>query len=128
VDWTLHEDWDIEQRPREERNKHIKERLLAGKNVCYRSSGNSLWPTVKSGDLCEFEPIKAASADDSKLMDIVFCEVQPGDRFYAHLFLRKETNDHSGKTRFIIGNKSGYENGWCFLEHIYGRLRLAGWR
>ena len=24
--------------------------------------------------------------------------------------------------RYVIGNASGHQNGWCHIEHIYGRL------
>jgi hypothetical protein len=68
--------------------------------------------------------------------DIVFCEVQPNDRFYAHLVLRKEWHRErlagmsaswaecaiGGEWYFTIGNIEGRENGWCRIEHIYGRL------
>ena len=83
LDWTLNEDWDKEFKLRWFRNVQIKEQLQRGEHVCYRSSGNSMWPTVKSGDLCEFAPFPpAASAEHIKVGDIVFCEVQPGNRFF----------------------------------------------
>jgi len=127
VDWTLNEDWGIEHKLRWERNVMIKENLQKGLNVCYRSSGNSMWPTVKSGDLCEFAPFPAAaSAEDIQVKDIVFCEVQPGDRFYAHFVLRKDYDEYRGEYYCTIGNKDGRENGWAYMETIYGRLVYAG--
>ena len=81
---------------RQERNLLIKQQLQRGEHVCYRSSGNSMWPTVKSGDLREFAPFpKAASAEDIKVRDIVFCEVQPKKLFYAHFVLEKSTTKNA---------------------------------
>ena len=84
VDWTLcPDDYEKELRLREVRNEMIKNELLLGRPVIYRSSGWSLWPKVWSNDQCTFEPV--TSADDVNEKDIVFCQVQPGDRFYGHL-------------------------------------------
>ena len=84
MDWTLWpSDWAKELRLRDDRNVRIKEQLQDGKPVIYRSSGWSLYPRVHSNDLCTYEPVK--SADDVQLDDIVFCQVQPGNRFYAHV-------------------------------------------
>ena len=84
VDWTLApHDWNLEQRLRGVRNRLIKEELLKHKPVIYRSSGGSLYPRVSSGDQCTSHPVTAPS--DVEENDIVFCEVQPGDRLYGHL-------------------------------------------
>ena len=108
----------------------IKAMLLEGRSVQYKSTGNSLWPWVHSGDCCIFEPV----FDCGTLIaehDVVFCEVQPGDRFFAHKRLRVEYEDESSSSaasaqtprrKFYIGNMSKHENGWCYDEHIYGRL------
>jgi hypothetical protein len=124
VDWTLcPEDWGKELRLRKCRNEMIKGKLLAGRSVCYRSSGWSLYPRVYSNDLTTYEPV--TSAYQVQVDDIVFCEVQPGDRFYAHLVKRKEwvwTEAGGGEWYFTISNAQGRENGWCHIEHIYGRL------
>ena len=120
VDWTLHHDWDIEMKRRQERNVLIKEQLQCGSPVCYHSSGWSLYPRVHSGDCCTFQPVN--SVDQVQEDDIVFCEVQPGDRFYGHLVKRKEWNAKLEKWVFTISNMKGRENGWCYMEHIYGRL------
>jgi len=101
----------------------IKAELQAGHNVCYRSSGWSLFPLVSSNDMTTFEPL--TSADEIHEKDIVFCEVQPGSRFYAHLVKRKEwhpTRDGGGAWYYTISNYAGRENGWCRIEHMYGRL------
>ena len=104
--------------------------LLNKQSVKFRSSGNSLWPRVWSGDCCMYEPIE----DHNRLAvgDIVFCQVQEGDRYFAHKILRigeyqlSEAESYQFgvvyKRVFIIGNQSGWENGWCFDEHIYGLL------
>ena len=118
VDWTLHEDWGIEQKRRDERNRLVKAHLLEGDTVSFRSSGNSLYPRVISGDSCTYEPI--ANHDLIQLGDIEFCEVQPDDRFYAHIV--KRIGEFEGQRCFTIANISGRENGWCFDEHIYGKL------
>ena len=28
----------------------------------------------------------------------------------------------AGQMRYIIGNAAGHQNGWCHIEHIFGRL------
>ena len=96
----------------------IKEQLLSGKPVIYRSSGWSLYPRVHSNDQCHFDPV--SSPDEVRHNDVVFCEVQPGDRFFAHLVSRKWLED--GEWYFTISNMKGRQNGWCSMKHIYGRL------
>ena len=125
IDWTVHrDDWNEEQRARESRNQQIKARLMAGDSVQYSSTGNSLWPIVCSGDCCMFEPVTAASV--LKENDVVFCEVQPKGYFYAHKILKIKWNAAGVAQKydrwFVIGNQAGRENGWCYKEHIYGRL------
>ena len=65
----------------------LKEQLLSGKPVIYRSSGWSLYPRAYSNDQCHFDPV--SPPDEVRHNDVVFCEVQPGDRFFAHLVSRK---------------------------------------
>ena len=91
VDWTLNDDWSKENNLRWERNVLVREQLKRGESAIYRSSGNSMWPRVKSGDLCEFAPFpKTASVEkDINVGDIVFCEVQPRKLLYAHIVLEK---------------------------------------
>ena len=126
VDWTLcPEDWDMEVRLRYERILLIKEKLLAGETVCYRSSGSSLKPRVKSGDQCTFIPVTKES--QVEVNDIVFCEVQPRDRFYGHVVKKKEFWWSSCCYYFTISNLRGRENGWCKMEHIYGKLIEDDW-
>ena len=107
----------------------MKKQLQSGKSAQYRSSGNSLYPRVWSGDCCLFEPV--FDCKNLKEGDIVFCEVQRGNRFYAHKILSIRW-DHSTAASahtewrrvFTIGNNRNppRENGWCFDEHMYGRL------
>ena len=107
-----------------ERDVQIKAELQAGRNVYFRSSGCSLYPYVLPGDGCTFTPV----TDQTKLRvtDIVFCKLQPLNAIYypfhyAHMVVEKQ-EESSGKMRYIIGNASGRQNGWCHIEHIYGRL------
>ena len=128
VDWTRSQSWDEELKRRDLRNRMIKKQLTEGTSVQYRSTGNSLWPKVKSGDCCILEPV--LYPDNLKVNDIVFCEVQWGNRFYAHMILaiqwHKTAESASGeetwKRYFTIGNINGHVNGWCYDEHVYGRL------
>ena len=112
-------DWGTEKLRRRERDFYIKAQLKRGLNAYYRSSGWSLYPYVESGDGCTYSPV--TSQNQVKVEDIVFCEVQPGNRFYAHMVLEAQEGS-SGKMRYIIGNANGHQNGWCHIEHICGRL------
>ena len=118
VDWTLSANRAEEQRLMEVRSELIKTQLQAGIAVCYRSSGWSLCPRVRSNDQTTYEPV--TSADTVQADDIVFCQVQSSNRFYAHLVKSKEWYKHDWL--FIITNIKGMVNGWCRIEHIYGRL------
>ena len=120
VDWTLSGDWEKESRLREERNKLIKQQLAEGKTVAYRSSGWSLFPKVHSGDLCSYIPVRF---EEQVVEDnVVFCQPQPKNYYYAHNVQRKEWDYDHGKYKFWIANMRGRINGWCFIEHIYGKL------
>ena len=84
----------------------------------YKSAGNSLFPLVHANDSCLFEPV--ANPEELKQGDVVFCEVQPGDRFFAHLIHKIEWE--AWFRVFTIGDIDGNVNGHCFDEKIYGRL------
>lgn len=121
-DWTLCPgDWCMELRRRQERNLLIKANLKDGRNACYRSSGWSLWPTVRSNDQCTYEPV---TRDDQVVVgDIVFCEVMRfhGDtkRFYAHRVKAKDRMQEGsmqGKYKFTIANMQGRENGFSTID------------
>ena len=102
---------------------------MQNKPVIYRSSGWSLYPRVSRGDQCTIHPV--ANPSDVNENDIVFCEAQPGDRFYGHVAKEKlwayapprpyEGGEGEG-WYFIISNLQGRENGWCCWRHIYGKL------
>ena len=130
VDQTFHPNWHTEQRRREERNIELKRMLLAGSDVAYRSSGRSLEPRVMNGDRCTFEPV--TSVDQVLVDDIVFCEVQYGDRFYVGVVREKRFDGYEDCYYFFIGSIKGrflmnncrvvYGVGWCKIGHVYGRL------
>ena len=84
----------------------------------YRSSGWSLYPRMSSGDVCMYEPV--LHPDTIEVDDIVFCEVQPGNRYFAHKVL--EIYRHGDKRYFTIGNQKAFQNGYCEDHNIHGRL------
>jgi len=69
-----------------------------------------------------FEPV--LHPETIKLGDIVFCSVQPNNRFFAHKVL--EIYWHGDKRYFTIGNQVGFQNWYCEDHHIYGRLIEVG--
>ncbi len=99
-DTTLHVDqrWELEQWRRDRRNRLIVANLTEGLTVFYMSSGSSMWPLVQSNDACLFHPIQAVTGagfiqkaeSDIDVGDIVFCQVQPSNQYYAHLVLEIE--------------------------------------
>ena len=95
--------------------------LKSGRSAQFRSSGNSLWPMVKSGDVAIYEPV----VDHSLLTvgEVVFCRVQTSNRFYAHM-IHKIEYWKDGSRYWVIGNMAEPPviNGWCAAKHIYGRL------
>ena len=135
-DWTIvkgsnydPEAWAREKQLREQRNILIRESLTNDKSVFYKSSGNSMWPLVQSGDACWFHPIQAVTAKDASIHkeaseidvgDIVFCQVQPSQHHYAHIVLSVE--DHHQEPKYWIGNIERHKNGWCLRKHIFGIL------
>ena len=50
----------------------------------------------------------------------MFCEVRTSTRFYAHLV--KDKYLHRGVWTFNISDLQGHVDGWCRIEHIYGKL------
>jgi hypothetical protein len=140
-DWTLvegsdrdPEQWELEHQLRDRRNLLIQKQLVAGLSVFYKSSGQSMWPLVQSGDACTFHPIQAVTAkagtysiqkEASKIDvgDVVFCIVQPKRLFYAHLVHQIQQCYHRKEPKYFIGNIEGtFYNGWCYREHIFGVL------
>ena len=122
LDWTLcGEDMAKEYRLREQRNQMIKDELLASKYAVFRSGGYSLESIgSKNNDCTEYHPV--TKDEEINERDVVFCQVQPTNRFYGHLVLSKTIWKGNGRTCYCIGNAEGRPNGWCHIEHIYGRL------
>ena len=89
------------------------------------SGGNSLAPLWESKEVGVFAP---AYGKRIRKYDIVFCQVQPNNRWYCHLVWRVQNDFSSGfqKEMFIIGNNkrapARKRNGYCFREHVYGIL------
>ena len=54
--------------------------------------------------------------------DVVFCIVQPSGYYYAHLVNKKELDRSRRKYKFWISNLKGKTNGFCYIEHIFGKL------
>ena len=107
----------------------MREALLQGHTVQFKSSGRSLEPLVFSGDVCFLHPILPGCNSGILPGDIIFCHVRPGYRYYTHLVwgTYKERTEHGvEKDVFVIGNnrKGDKEkcNGWCYREMIYGIL------
>ena len=113
----------------------IRASLTAGRSVFYKSSGQSMWPLVQSGDACTFHPIQAVTAKKGKYSiqkvaskidvgDIVFCQVQPSQQLYAHIV--HEVQRHSiQRPKYLIGNVQRHINGWCRRERIFGILHMS---
>ena len=71
---------------------------------------------VYSGDVTMWEPV----TDHSTLVvgDIVFCLVQPTQRYYDHAI--HMFGGWGGNIFWQIGNlkEPSHMNGWCYSEHI----------
>ena len=66
-----------------------------------------------------FEPV--LHPETIRLGDIVFCQLQPGNMFVAHMIRDIYWEKHPDRY-FTIGHQAGYRNKWCQDQHIYGRL------
>ena len=123
----------VEWQYRLQRNEMIKRYLQDGIAVQYRQTGDSLYPFVHSGDSCLFEPV--FDCGTLKKLDIVFCQVEPDDHYYAHEIIDIELqcirDPSAGSARhpswkrvrkFIIGNNKGHCNGTASDHTVYGRL------
>ena len=125
---------ETEFKRRDLRNRMIRERLAEGRPVRYVSTGNSMSPLVQGNDACTFLPTQAVTAEhgmhavqkkasEISVGDIVFCQVQPGERYFAHIVLEVvQPNYYTEAKYYQIGNITGHRNGWCFREQIYGIL------
>ena len=109
----------------------MKECLLRGDPIQYKSNGKSLEPLVYSGDVCFIWPI-TAGITKIKPGDIVFCQVQPRNNYYVHLVWDVQTyrtENGTDKACYTIGNNKRGDgrryNGYCYREHIYGIVRMT---
>ena len=135
TDWTVvpgssHDavKWGFELQLRDQRNQLLREFLESGRCVFYSSTGNSMWPLVQSNDACWFHPVQAVTRSSGvhsfkkaesplEVGDIVFCQVQPSQCYYAHIILEEAEGP-----KYFIGNIMQHRNGWCRREHIFGIL------
>ena len=94
-----------------------------------------MWPLVQSDDACNFYPIQAVTAKDcihavqkeaSEICkgDIVFCQVQRSQQYYANIVLGTEQSNYHTEPEpmYWIGNIQRQSNGWCLRQHIFGIL------
>ena len=83
-------------------------------------------PKVYSNDRCTYAPVTEAC--EVNFEDIVFCQPQPKNGYYAHGVVRKWWYDEDPGDEpqwcFKIANMQGRPNGWCYMKHIYGKLTL----
>ena len=79
-----------------------------------------MYPKVHSNDLCCYIPVRFE--EQILQRDVVFCLVQPTGLYYAHLVKEKEWHRREQHYRFWISNLKGHVNGWCWIEHMFGKL------
>jgi hypothetical protein len=89
------------------------ERLRAGEVAVVRPRGNSMTPRIRSGAVCEVEPV--SDGDVLRRGDIVRVKVKA--TVYLHLITALE------KDRVQIGNNHGRINGWTPKSNVYGRVK-----
>ena len=98
----------------------MRERLYSA-----RAAGPSTHGTIQTTCVCFFFFYYAPVFHEPEHVqenDIVFCQVGPGGRYYAHLVLAKNWHDARGEWVFWINNLTGRSNGWRFIDKVYGRL------
>lgn len=91
---------------------HI-EKLRRGETVSFRPHGGSMFPKIKSGQLCTVAPIGIA-ADELRPGTIVLCSVHGSQ--YLHLIAAVRDGQYQ------IANNRGHTNGWVTAGAIFGRL------
>ena len=91
------------------KNLHIRNELMDGKQVTYKACGNSMTPIIKSGQKVTLKPIKLSNV---KKGDAVFCKVK--GNFFIHLVTAVR------KDQVQISNNHGHVNGWT--SQVYGIL------
>jgi len=116
-DWTRHMDRQIELELQAARNDMRKHKLQSAKPDTSRSGGDSLAPLIKSGEVCEYHPVRAVG--DVGVGDIVFCRVKPTWRYGVHMITSKTYDDEVEAWYFTVG----CDNGWCWMDDIYGKLK-----
>jgi hypothetical protein len=87
------------------------EKLRLGETAIVRPRGNSMTPRVRSGAICELEPVTDPGA--LRRGDIVLVKVK--GTVYLHLITALE------KDRVQIGNNHGRINGWTSKANVFGR-------
>ena len=97
-------------------------RLRKGETVEFRGGGDSLHPRIKSGECCRYAPV--CKDEDIKEGDIVFCQIK--QRYWGHMVKKKTFVGGDHTYEYTISNIHGWENGTCFLDHIYGKV-VAHW-
>lgn len=136
-DGTRNTNYDIELKRRHERDLAIEHTLKRGRSAEYRSSGNSLLGAgVESGNMCRYIPIEAVRfpKDESgfesslKERDIVFCQVQPSNKFFAHMIHRIQWWIPDQRYYYVISGsaRGAHANGWCYIDTIYGLMTHTG--
>lgn len=85
-------------------------KLLEGKTIISKESGNSMMPLIKSKQPVKLEPVEW---EDCEVDDIVYCKVK--GRLYLHLVKAKDK-----KKGLQIGNNKGFVNGWT--KTVYGKV------
>jgi len=121
-DWTLSPDRGMQRKLRDRRDVMIQNRLQSGFPAAFKSGGNSLWPVIHSGDVSQYEPVFEES--EVEVGDIVFCQVRPTGRYFMHPIKRKTWDYEKKAWYFTVANQAGWENGWCWKDTIYGKLKL----
>jgi hypothetical protein len=95
------------------RRNYILEKLQKGEKViCYKESGNSMTPILKSRQGVDLEPISDSTA--LNIDDIVYCKINGG--FYTHKITAIKEDQYQ------ISNNHGHVNGWIHKDKIYGRV------
>ena len=61
-----------------------------------------------------------------KINSIVLCEAQPENILVENRVLEEglwyDDEHPDGRTDYMIGNAEGVADGWCYIEHILGKL------
>ena len=120
----------------------LRTKLRAGGSACFQPSGYSMYPMVQSGDVCTFHPIQAVTAEGQLSIqkerseigvgDVVFCQVQPSQLYYASIVHEVQQQCWDGdrprgsaavqRHNYLIGNTQRHIHGWCYRENIFGIL------